>query len=210
MHGIELSLVPMNPQPGDAQYYNQVKTAQMPDQQEQLLSRVAAGDEEALRDIYRQFERPLFALGYRWCGDRAIAEELVQEVTVRVWRRAGTFDPERGAASSWIFGIARNVASDLLRSHSRDPQPVDVVPIVDSQPWDEQEAWRAWEVAQAMRHLPIEQQKVVELAFVCQFTHTEIARTLDIPLGTVKTRIQLALSKLEREFVMRGLVEVIS
>ncbi|MDQ3951875.1 MAG: RNA polymerase subunit sigma-70, partial [Actinomycetota bacterium] len=77
--------------------------------EDRLLQAVARGDVDALRALYRSFERPLYALGIRWLNDPKLAEELVQEVTLRVWRRAGRYDPERGAPSSWIFGIARNV-----------------------------------------------------------------------------------------------------
>ncbi len=175
-----------------------------------LLLRVAEGDASALRELYRSFERPLFALGFRWYGDRELAEELVQEVTLRIWRKAGGFDPERGRAGAWIFGVARNVATDLARSRSRRPTPVDQVPPESQSPWEENDAWRSWEVGKAIKALPLEQQKVIELAYVCQFTHSEIARTLEIPLGTVKTRIHLALAKLERSLVERGVVEATS
>lgn len=175
--------------------------------EEELILAVAKGDAGALRELYRAFERPLFALGVRWYADRELAEELVQEVTLRVWRKAGNYDTSRGSASAWIFGIARNVATDLARARSRIPTPVAEVAPDRVAPWDEEAAWQGWEVAKAIRRLPVEQQKVIELAYVCQFTHSEIARTLEIPLGTVKTRIQLGLQKLEVALVQSGIVE---
>jgi RNA polymerase sigma-70 factor, ECF subfamily len=178
--------------------------------EEDLILAVAKGDAGALRELYRAFERPLFALGVRWYASRELGEELVQEVTLRIWRKAGNFDPARGSASAWIFGVARNVATDLARSRRRLPVPVAEVAFEGAAPWDEEAAWQGWEVAKAIRGLPIEQQKVIELAYVCQFTHTEIARTLEIPLGTVKTRIQLALQKLETALVQGGIVEPVS
>ncbi len=177
------------------------------DEEEVLLLAVARGDTAALRELYRSFERPLFSLGVRWYGDQELAEELVQEVTLRVWRKAASFDPSRGRASAWIFGVARNVATDLARARSRRPTPVEELAPEEIAPWNEEAAWQSWEVAKAIRTLPIDQQKVIELAYVCQFTHSEIARTLEIPLGTVKTRIQLALTKLERALMARGIVE---
>lgn len=171
-----------------------------------LVRAVAHGDVDALRQLYRSFERPLYSLGMRWLHDPQLAEELVQEVTFRVWRSARTFDESRGAASSWIFGVARNVASDLARSRRRDPQPV-ADPPVESEPWDEDAAWQGWQLAQAIRKLSIEQQKVMELVYVVQMTQSEAAETLGIPLGTVKTRLYHGLRKLRRELAEMGMLE---
>lgn len=181
-----------------------------PEDETQLLLQVAKGDQEALRSIYRAFERPLYSLGLRWYGDRGLAEELVQEVTLRVWRRAGTFDPLKGAARSWIFGVARNVASDLARTKSRQPLPVEHLPEDEAFEWDQDAALRSWEIAGALRALPVEEQEVVELAFIQQYTHSEIASSLKIPLGTVKTRMYRGLGRLEGLLVDAGLLEAAS
>jgi RNA polymerase sigma-70 factor (ECF subfamily) len=160
-----------------------------------LLLAVARGDQDALRQLYRAFERPLYTLGIRWLHDQALAEELVQEVTLRVWRRASSFDPSKGAASSWIFGVARNVAADLGRAARRVPTPVED-PLVSQEPWDEDSSWQQWQIATAVQNLPVEQQRIIHLAYVLQFTQSEIARALDIPLGTVKTRLYQGLRAL--------------
>ncbi len=173
--------------------------------EDELLVAVARGDVDALRALYRSFERPLYALGIRWLNDPKLAEELVQEVTLRVWRRAGKYDPERGASSSWIFGIARNVAADLARARARAPLPV-ADPVEQAAPWDEDRAWRAWEVARAVALLPEEQRRVVELAYANQMTQAEIAVELGLPLGTVKTRLYAGLRKLRAIFAERGIV----
>jgi RNA polymerase sigma-70 factor, ECF subfamily len=172
--------------------------------EDQLLQAVARGDVDALRVLYRSFERPLYALGIRWLNDPKLAEELVQEVTLRVWRRASRFDPDRGASSSWIFGIARNVASDLARARSRAPVPVAEAP-EQVAPWDEDRAWTAWEVARAVAELPEDQRRVVDLAYANQMTQSEIAAELGIPLGTVKTRLYAGLRKLRAIFAERGI-----
>ena len=172
----------------------------------ELLLAVARGDMEALRKLYRAFERPLYTLGVRWLTDPEMAEELVQEVTFRMWRRAWSFDPARGAAGSWIFGIARNVASDLARARTRNPAPTaDLETSVE--PWDQDAAWQSWQVAQAVRTLPVEQQKVIQLAYVMHMTQSEIAESLGIPLGTVKTRLYHGLRKLRTVLVESGVVE---
>ena len=175
--------------------------------EDRLLLSVARGDVAALRDLYRAFERPLFTLGMRWLHDAELAGELVQEVTVRIWRRASAFDPSRGASSSWIFGIARNVASDLARSRGRDPIPVAEPRSGEAKPWDQDSAWAGWQVAKALRALTPEQQVAVELAYVQQYTHSEIAKKLGIPLGTVKTRLYTGLKKLRAELVELGVLE---
>ena len=175
--------------------------------EENLLIAVGKGDEAALRDLYGRFERPLYALAYRWYQDKDLAEDLVQEVTVRIWKKAHTYDLDRGTASAWIFGIARNLATDLARAKGRRPTPVEQAPAPESRPWDEDDAWRQWEVAKAVTELPHDQQDVVRLAFNHQHTQSEIAQRLDVPLGTVKTRMRLALQKLEPKLKERGLLE---
>lgn len=182
------------------------KTAQQLEEA-QLLQRVARGEADALRAVYRAFERPLYTLGIRWLQDPSLAEELVQEVTLRVWRRASNFDPDRGAASSWIFGVARNVAADLARSRGKRPVPVADVPVESREPWNEESAWVAWQVAQAIRTLPLEQQKILTLAYVHQFTQSEIGLALSIPLGTVKTRLYKALRELKVKLTDMELME---
>jgi RNA polymerase sigma-70 factor, ECF subfamily len=177
-----------------------------PDAENQLLRAVARGDPNALGELYRAFERPLYSLGMRWLSDPKLAEELVQEVTFRMWRRASTFDDRRGAASSWIFGIARNVAADLARERARRPIAVADPPRAE-ETWDEEKAWEAWQVSLEMKRLPRHQQEVLELAYGRDMTQAEIARALGIPLGTVKTRLYAGLKSLRRSLVERGVVE---
>lgn len=171
-----------------------------------LLREVAGGDVEALRELYRGFERPLYTLGRRWLQDPNLAEELVQEVSIRIWKRAKSFDPSKGAAGSWIFGIARNVASDLATARKKAPVPVEETYAV-AESWNEDGAWTAWLVSRALKELPLDQQKVVELAYVLQMTQVEIADTLNVPLGTVKTRLYSALRKLKSSLAELGVAE---
>jgi RNA polymerase sigma-70 factor (ECF subfamily) len=172
-----------------------------------LLQAIARGDQDALRQLYRAFERPLYTLGIRWLHDQALAEELVQEVTLRIWRRASSFDPSKGAASSWIFGVARNVASDLGRARLRVPTPVEDLVVVATEPWNEESSWRQWQIATAIQTLPVEQQRIIHLAYVLQFTQSEIAKALDIPLGTVKTRLYQGLRALRSMLAELGITE---
>ena len=177
------------------------------EEEARLLGEVGRGDVDALRTLYRAFEKPLYNLGLRWLNDAALAEELVQEVTLRVWRRAGVYDPARGAASSWIFGIARNVASDLARAKSRAPMPLGNPPADASEPWNDDAAWQQWEIGKAVQSLAPERRQIVQLAYVHQFTQAEIARALGIPLGTVKTRLYQALRQLRSILIDMEIVE---
>jgi RNA polymerase sigma-70 factor, ECF subfamily len=160
----------------------------------ELLLAVAEGEVGPLRELYRGFEKPLYSLAMRWLRDPDLAEELVQEVTIRIWKRAGSFNPEKGAAGSWIFGVARNVASDLAGAAKKRPTPMEELPETES-PWDDEASWTSWQVAQGLKALPDEQRKVLEMAFVLQMTQSEIAESLHIPLGTVKTRLYAGLKK---------------
>lgn len=172
----------------------------------ELLLATASGDVTALKELYRGFERPLYSLAMRWLHDPDLAEELVQEVTIRIWKRAGSYDPQKGAASSWVFGTARNVASDLAKAAARRPTPVEEIR-EEASPWDEEASWTSWQVEQALKSLPVDQRKVVEMAFVLQMTQTEIAENLQIPLGTVKTRLYAGLKKARVALGDLGLVE---
>ena len=184
-------------------------TATQRHQEGELLQAVARGDQDALRKLYRAFERPLYTLGMRWLHDQALAEELVQEVTLRIWRRASSYDPTKGAAGSWIFGVARNVASDLGRAKERTPTPVeDPIVSISSEPWNEESSWQQWQVATAVQNLPVEQQRIIHLAFVLQFTQSEIAKALNIPLGTVKTRLYQGLRTLRPMLAEIGIMGV--
>jgi len=145
----------------------------------------------------------------RWLHDQALAEELVQEVTLRIWRRASSYDPTKGAAGSWIFGVARNVTSDLGRAKERTPTPVeDPIVSISSEPWNEESSWQQWQVATAVQNLPVEQQRIIHLAYVLQFTQSEIAKALNIPLGTVKTRLYQGLRTLRPMLAEIGIMGV--
>ncbi|MDQ3983122.1 MAG: hypothetical protein M3271_10635 [Actinomycetota bacterium] len=100
--------------------------------------------------------------------------------------------------------MARNVAADLARARARAPMPV-ATPVEQPAPWDEDRAWRAWEVARAVALLPEDQRRVVELAYARQMTQAEIAIELGLPLGTVKTRLYAGLRKLRTIFAERGI-----
>jgi RNA polymerase sigma-70 factor (ECF subfamily) len=149
------------------------------------------------------FERPVFAVALRTVHDRQRAEEVTQDAFLKVWRNASRFDPERGAVSSWIFTIAKRSAIDAVRKQSRAPVPTETLPETTEPATDEISS--AWEVNLAISQLPDHQRDAVDLFIVAGLKHTEIADRLDIPLGTVKTRIYGGLKRLRSHLEASGL-----
>ena len=131
------------------------------------------------------------------------ADEVVQEAMVNVWRKSHLFDPTKAKASTWIFTIARNARIDLLRKENRpEPDFTDPSFFTDSEPQPD-EIYERDDEAQRLQvvlaQLPEEQSKVLRLAFFEQKAHAEIAEELELPLGTVKSRIRLAFKRLRKE-----------
>lgn len=172
--------------------------------EDDILVAVAAGDEAAFEALYDRFARPLYALGLRWLRDVEDAEELVSDTLTRAWRQADRFDPARGRAGAWLFGIARHVATDRLRSRSRRvgaaadgaPEPVDGLEVED--------LTDAWDLAAALERLPSVQREVLVLAYSHDLSQSQISDVLGIPLGTVKSRTYHALR------AMAGLLEPVA
>jgi RNA polymerase sigma-70 factor (ECF subfamily) len=164
---------------------------------EALIERVAQGDRTAMMALYDRFAGAVFAVALRIMGDRVTAEDITQEVFVRVWREAATFDRTRGSAVAWIVTLTRNRAIDLIRSRNRRvrhedvqarEEPAVVEPAVTPEHMAS-EAQRSEAVRQALGVLRPEQRQVIELAYFGGLSHSEIAERLQQPLGTVKTRI---------------------
>jgi RNA polymerase sigma-70 factor (ECF subfamily) len=170
-----------------------------------LAARVARGDVRAFGALYDRYARDVYALAAH-VVPRADAEEIVQDVFVRVWNNAAQFDAGRGSFVAWLMTIGRHrVMDELRRQHGarRSLQEVEEVlmntadPAVDV----EEEAWlreRRLVLLEALRELPAEQRRAVVLAYFGGLSRAAIARELGWPLGTVKKRIQLGLQKLRR------------
>jgi RNA polymerase sigma-70 factor (ECF subfamily) len=158
----------------------------------ELVARFRAGDESAIRDLYRDYGRVVFAIARRALGDRSLAEEAVQQTFLQAWRGAASFDPNRDLAP-WIYTIARRVCIDLYRRESRrQAEPLENVaerePAMISQPGGIEESWQRWQVHTAIDQLPPDERDVVRLQHLQGFTHQEIAQQIGVPLGTVKSR----------------------
>jgi RNA polymerase sigma-70 factor, ECF subfamily len=177
---------------------------------EDLMSLADSGDAGAFAGLYDRHSRAAYSLAYRMMGERQAAEDLVQETFLQVWRAARSYRAERGSVRTWILSIAHNRGIDQLRSSAsrrRTQERVEQSPT--SQPSEAfTETWRNLQreqVREALRDLPPEQLKVLELAYYSGYTHTEIAELLDLPLGTVKGRMRLGLQKIREYFGSRGM-----
>lgn len=181
-----------------------------------LVAALAAGEVEALGALYDRHARIVFALLVRITGDRDAAEELLQEVFLRAWQHAHAFDDSRGTVSSWLYGIAHNLALNELRRRRRRPQlqprPAGADPDDDFGGYlaaDSDPAVDAWcavrdaELAQALDQLPPSQRAVL-LLYGEGFSQSEIAAKLGEPLGTVKSRMRRALGRLRETLSILG------
>lgn len=170
-----------------------------------LVAELAAGRHEAAGPLYTRYAPIVFGIA-RQALDRASAEEIVQDVFVAVWRGARTFDPARGSVRTWLLQIAHyRIANELRRRRRRPaeagsgggdeaiealPEPA---PFSDDKMWTE---YRARVLRSALEELPPPQRQALGLSFFEDLTHSEIASILEVPIGTAKSRIRLALSRL--------------
>jgi RNA polymerase sigma-70 factor (ECF subfamily) len=172
----------------------------------ELAAGLNRGDPEALEDIYERYSRPVFSLLLRMTGERPMAEELLQEAFLRLWRKAGAFEPSRGAILPWLLTIARNLALDRIRSagerqRSREDVP-DVLPGADTGAAGE--AWvdarrQADRVRAALAGFPGDQRRALELAYFEGMSHGEVAAAMERPLGTVKTWLRNGLLRMREQ-----------
>jgi RNA polymerase sigma-70 factor (ECF subfamily) len=171
---------------------------------EDLMPLVERKDPAAFEIVYDRHGGAAYSLAYRIVGDRLVAEDVTQEAFLSVWRSGARFDRARGSVRTWLLGVVRNRAIDVLRREAgRAPTvsiELDTVPEQESrfEPTDAEalrrEAGR--EVRGVLAALPEDQLKVVQLAYFGGLSHTEIAEVLGMPLGTVKGRMRLAMEKL--------------
>jgi len=173
---------------------------------EALLRAVATlRDRAAFAELFRHFAPRLKAFMVKGGADGDTAEELAQEAMIQVWRRADSFDPARAAASTWIYTIARNKRIDRLRRERRPPMSEEEYTAALGEPErGDQAAERSQaevRLARSLEELPEDQATVVKMAFYEDKSHSAIAAELQLPLGTVKSRIRLALTRL------RGLIQ---
>ncbi|MEZ6029826.1 MAG: sigma-70 family RNA polymerase sigma factor [Hyphomonadaceae bacterium] len=167
-----------------------------------LLSAVAMQqDRAAYAELFAYYAPRVKSYLMRLGADGAQAEEIAQDVMVTVWRKASLFDRNQASVSTWIFRIARNRRIDVFRRTRRpalDPEETMILPATIEAPEERVEAMETeTRVRAAMEGLPEEQVSLLRLAFYEGLSHSEIAGKLDLPLGTVKSRIRLAFAKMK-------------
>lgn len=166
------------------------------------LSRTSGGDRSALREVYDLTAGKLFGICLRICRDRDAAEDVLQDVYLKVWNRAGRFNVERASPITWLSAIARNAAIDWVRSNN--PSPFAATPGGDSwqaEPTSEElGAFETLEAAQTrmrlercLDQLGPQQGGAIRAAFLDGFTHSELAVRLSVPLGTMKSLVRRGL-----------------
>ncbi|WP_333908189.1 sigma-70 family RNA polymerase sigma factor [Thalassococcus lentus] len=157
-------------------------------------------DESAFIEVFQHFAPRVKSFLMKSGADAALAEECVQEVMATVWHKARLFDPERASVSTWIFTIARNKKIDVLRKHKR-PEPEDLPWGPEAEP-DQAEVLGLQQESEhlsvAIAALPDTQRELIEKAYYGDLSHSEIAAQTGLPLGTIKSRIRLALERLRR------------
>jgi len=178
--------------------------AQGPDD-EILMARIAQGDQRALGGLYDRYGRLVYGLARSIVGDGPTAEEITQDVFTRAWEKSSAYRADQGRPLTWLMRIARNRSIDELRRRGARPQTErlpwtgGISPSGGEDPAEAADlARRRSNLEAAMRELPQEQRQVLALAYFRANTHQEIADRLGQPLGTVKTRLRLAMQKLRR------------
>jgi len=159
---------------------------------ESLLATTAQGDLSSFHDFYLRYAGPVVAYAHRLCGDRSLAEDVAQEVFTAVWRKAGTYRPDRGAAAAWLYTLTRNKLVDLWRRSGRLGEAEELndqhLPQTAGDPTDLRLTLR-----QALTHVSPDQREAIEMAYFQGLTYEETANRLALPLGTLKSRIRLGL-----------------
>jgi RNA polymerase sigma factor (sigma-70 family) len=178
-----------------------------------LVRRVRAGDRAAVDDLYQRFQRPTFALARCILADDRLAEDVVQDVFVSVWRDPGAFDRARGSVASWLLAMVHQTAVDAVRrdqSHRRRqarpetelvPLAPPVAPDADDDAWTRVVSER---VRLALGLLPSLQREALTLAYYGGYTQREVAALTGAPLGTVKTRMLAGMRRLCEELAERA------
>jgi RNA polymerase sigma-70 factor (ECF subfamily) len=172
-----------------------------------LIGLIVRSHSDALSELYDRYSRLVFSLALGLVGDHPTAEEITLDVFTRVWQRADTYRPEQARVSTWLTSIARYRAIDILRRQGTrriesavdwaemDP---DTVSHIDGPEEAADLAIQQQRIRSAVAELPLDQREALALAYFRGFTHRQIAEALDEPLGTVKTRIRLAIQKLRQ------------
>jgi len=195
---------PVNPVPGlhrtrddDRHPAQGEKAPQMDDAA--LLEAVAEGNQQAMATVYERYSKIVYCIALRVLREPSLAEDVMQEVLLQVWKRPQSFVAQRGNLAAWLSVVARNRSIDVLRKRSpMDPLPELPLPDPRDMALESEQGWLIDKVRAVLDTLPEEQQKPLELAYFQGLSHTEIAERTGSPLGTIKTRIRAGLMTIRK------------
>jgi RNA polymerase sigma-70 factor (ECF subfamily) len=161
------------------------------------MQRFAAGDPDAVRELYTRYGKAVYTVASSSLRDRGLAEEAVQLTFLQAWRSAGSFDAERDPAP-WLYAIARRTAVDVYRRERRHlgRQSLDTAAGMAVLPESFERTWEAWQIRLALEQMPETQRAIIEALHFLGFTHEETAERLGLPIGTVKSRSHRAYKRL--------------
>ena len=166
-----------------------------------LVARVRAGDQQALAELYDRYSSVVYAVALRVLQDAAAAEDVLQDIFLRLWRNPDAFDASRGSLAAWLAVIARHRSIDRLRQRRPETDIEKCVITSSADLRDQTERSLVIEkVRSALGEMNPDQRKALEMAFFQGLTHVEIAEKTGEPLGTIKTRIRSALRQLRAKF----------
>ncbi|MEP3280437.1 MAG: sigma-70 family RNA polymerase sigma factor [Stappiaceae bacterium] len=182
---------------------NEKTTPDDADHLKALLKRIASDqDHAAFQSLFRHFAPRIKGFMIKAGSEAHVADDLVQDVFLKVWNKAALYNPEKAGASTWIFTIARNVRIDRLRKQSsRHFDDIDDMELIDDAPASDELLARNQTdkiVGSVIATLPTDQQDAIRLSFVENMSQSEVSEKLDIPLGTVKSRLRLAYQKMRK------------
>jgi RNA polymerase sigma-70 factor (ECF subfamily) len=170
---------------------------------EDLMQRVHGGDARAFGLIFDRHGGAAFSLAYRMCGRQAMAEDIVQDAFLSLWRGGARYDAARGSVRSWVLGAIHHKTIDSFRHETvksgrdvNDAPAAERIPARERTDLEIEKRDDARQVRGALEGLPAEQRRVIELAYFGGFTHVQIANMLELPTGTVKGRIRLGLTRM--------------
>ncbi|MFI6099934.1 RNA polymerase sigma factor [Lentzea sp. NPDC051213] len=167
----------------------------------ELVQRLAQGDRSAFGELYDRYCTPAYSLARRICVDPDLAEDVVQEAFLALWRHPARFDPTRGSFGTWLMTLVHHRAVDAVRKENTQrrrtvPLTDDVSPPVEGSEHEALVSVVSAEVRAALRTLPEEQRQVIALAYLGGYTQCEVAKLMGVPLGTVKSRTFAAIRRL--------------